>query len=89
MVPQMLLQLDWIGQFGQSENQAMRSKKLSVELRDRIVSRQIWGRKHEHFCSIEKVPKSTVASIILKWKRFGTTISLRRSRHPAKLSNIG
>jgi hypothetical protein len=30
-----------------------------------------------------KVPKNTVASIILKWKKFGTT------KTPAKLSNQG
>ncbi len=32
------------------------------------------------------VPKSTVASIILKWKTFGTTRTLPRAGSPAKLS---
>jgi transposase len=36
-----------------------------------------------------KVPKSTVASIILKWKKFGTTSILPRAGHPAKLNNRG
>ena len=35
-----------------------------------------------------KVPKNTVASIILKWK-FGTTKTLPRVGRPAKLSNQG
>jgi hypothetical protein len=34
-----------------------------------------------------KVPKNTVASIILKWKKFGTTKSLPRAGRLAKLSN--
>ena len=36
-----------------------------------------------------KVPKNTVASIILKWKKFGTTKKLPRVSRPAKLSNRG
>jgi hypothetical protein len=30
-----------------------------------------------------------VASIILKWKKFGNTKTLPRAGHPAKLSNQG
>ena len=36
-----------------------------------------------------KVPKNTVASIILKWNTFGTTKTLPRAGHPVKLSNCG
>jgi hypothetical protein len=36
-----------------------------------------------------KVPKNTVASIILKWKKFGTTKTLTISGSLAKLSNQG
>ena len=36
-----------------------------------------------------KVPKNTVASIILKWKKFGTTNTLPRAGRLAKLSNRG
>ena len=36
-----------------------------------------------------KVPKNTVASIILKWKTFGTTKTLPRASCLAKLSNQG
>jgi hypothetical protein len=34
-----------------------------------------------------KVPKNTVASIILKWKKFGTIKTLPRDGHLAKQSN--
>ena len=36
-----------------------------------------------------KVPKNTVTSIILNWKKFGTTKTLPRAGHLAKLSNWG
>ena len=36
-----------------------------------------------------KVPKNTVVSIILKWKKFGTTKTLPRAGRPAKLGNRG
>uniref|UniRef100_A0AAZ3R014 Transposase Tc1-like domain-containing protein n=1 Tax=Oncorhynchus tshawytscha TaxID=74940 RepID=A0AAZ3R014_ONCTS len=36
-----------------------------------------------------KVPKNTVASIILKWKKFGTTKTLPRASRPVKRSNRG
>ncbi len=60
----------------------MRSKELPEELRDRIVARHRSGQGYKKI----KVPKSTVASIILKWKTFGTTRTLPRAGHPAKLS---
>ena len=36
-----------------------------------------------------RVPKNTVASIILKWKKFEITKTLPRAGCPAKLSNRG
>uniref|UniRef100_A0AAZ3QVG0 Sleeping Beauty transposase HTH domain-containing protein n=1 Tax=Oncorhynchus tshawytscha TaxID=74940 RepID=A0AAZ3QVG0_ONCTS len=73
----------------QSKNQAMRLKELSVELRDRIVSRHRSGEGYQKMSAALKVPKNTVASIILKWKKFGTTKTLPRAGRPAKLSNRG
>ena len=35
--------------------------------------------------SVLKVPKNIVASISLKWKQVGTTKTLPRAGHPAKL----
>ncbi|XP_052367146.1 caldesmon-like [Oncorhynchus keta] len=62
----------------------MRSKELSVELRDRIVSRHRSGEGYQRIAAALKVPKNTVASIILKWKKFGTTKTLPRAGRPAK-----
>jgi transposase len=46
------------------------------------VDEQIWGMSVAW-----KVPKNTVDSIILKWKKFGTTKTLPRDGRPAKLNN--
>ena len=67
----------------------MRSKELPKELRDRTVARHRSGHGYKRISAALKVPKSTVASIILKWKKFGTTRTLPRPGHPAKLSNRG
>ena len=56
--------------------------------RQDCVEAQIWGRVPKYVCSIEG-PKNTVTSSILKWKKFGTTKTLPRAGHPAKLSNRG
>ncbi len=49
---------------------------------------QIWPRLQKNSAAL-KVPKGTVASIILKWKTFGTTRTLPRAGRPAKLSYRG
>ena len=55
----------------QSKNQAMRSKELSVELRDRIVLRHRSREGDQINSAALKVPKNTVVSIIFKQKKFG------------------
>ncbi len=67
----------------------MRSKELPEELRDRIVARHRSGQGYNKNSAALKVPKSTVASIILKWKTFGTTRTLPRAGRLAKLSYRG
>ncbi len=67
----------------------MRSEELPEELRDRIVARHRSGQGYKKISAALKVPKSTVASIILKWKTFGTTRTLPRAGRPAKLSYRG
>ena len=73
----------------QSKNQATMSEELSVELRDRIVSRHRSGEGYQKTYAALKVPKNTLAAIILKWKKFVTTKTLPRAGRPAKLSNRG
>uniref|UniRef100_A0A9J7XP94 Transposase Tc1-like domain-containing protein n=1 Tax=Cyprinus carpio carpio TaxID=630221 RepID=A0A9J7XP94_CYPCA len=47
------------------------------------------GQGYKKISAALKVPKSTVAFIILKWKTFGTTRTLPRAGRPAKLSYRG
>ena len=65
----------------QSKNQAMRSKELFVELRS--------GEGYQNISAALTVPKNTLASIILKGKKFGTNKTLPGAGCPAKLSNQG
>ena len=62
---------------------------MSVDLRDRIVSRHSSGEGYQNISAALKVPKNTVGSIILKWKKFGTTKTLPRAGYMANLSNRG
>ncbi|KAK1786617.1 hypothetical protein P4O66_003058 [Electrophorus voltai] len=73
----------------QSTNQAMKSKELSVDLRDKIVSRHRSGEGYRKTSAALKVPLSTVASIIRKWKKFGSNRTLPRAGRPAILSGQG
>ncbi|KAG2466897.1 TCB1 transposase, partial [Polypterus senegalus] len=67
----------------------MKSKELSVDLRDKIVSRHKSGEGYRKMSAALKVPMSTVASIIRKWKKFETTRTLPRAGRPSKLSDQG
>ncbi|KAG2457186.1 TCB1 transposase, partial [Polypterus senegalus] len=67
----------------------MKSKELSVDLRDRIVSRHKSGEGYRKISAALKVPMSTLASIIRKWNKFKTTRTLPRAGRPSKLSDWG
>ncbi|KAG2462409.1 TCB1 transposase, partial [Polypterus senegalus] len=67
----------------------MKSKELSVDLRDRIVSRHKSGEGYRKISAALKVPMNTVPSIICKWKKFETTRTLPRAGRPSKLSDRG
>ena len=62
---------------------------MSIELRDIIVSRHRYGECYQNNSAALEVPKNTATSIILKWKKFGTTQTLPRASRLAKLSNQG
>jgi hypothetical protein len=57
-----------------------------IECRDRIVSWHISGKGYQNLNAALKIPKNTVTSIILKWKRLQTTKTLPRAGRPAKLT---
>ncbi len=53
------------------------------------MARHRSGQGYKRNSAALKVTKSTVSSIILKWKMFGTTRTLPRAGRPAKLSYQG
>jgi hypothetical protein len=53
------------------------------------VSRHRSGERYQNISAALKVPRNTFASIILKWKKFGTTKTLPRAGRTAKLSKRG
>ena len=53
------------------------------------MSRPRSGEGYQNISAALKVPKNTMASINLKWKKFGTTKTLPRAGCPAKVSNRG
>jgi hypothetical protein len=72
IILEMFLQVDWsspvvnsIDWKCQFKNQAMRSKELSIDLRDRIVLRHRSGEGYQNISALLKVPKNTVDSIII------------------------
>ncbi|KAG2456023.1 TCB1 transposase, partial [Polypterus senegalus] len=67
----------------------MKSTELSVDLQDGIVSRHKSGEGYRKTSAALKVPMSTLASIIHKWKKFKTTRTLPRAGQPSKLSDQG
>ena len=67
----------------------MTSNELPAELRYIIVLRHRSGEGYKTKFAPLKVPKNTVASIILKWKKVGTIRAFPRAGRPAKLSNQG
>ena len=67
----------------------MMSNELSVELETALSRGTNLGKGTKKISAALKVPKNTVAYIILKWNKFGTTKTLPRVGRPAKLSNRG
>ncbi|CDQ97711.1 unnamed protein product, partial [Oncorhynchus mykiss] len=67
----------------------MRSKELSIALRDRIVLRYRSGKGYQKMSAALKIHKKTVSSITLKWNKFGTTKTLLGAGRPVKLSSRG
>jgi hypothetical protein len=65
----------------------MRSKELSIKPRARILSRHRSGEGYQNISAALNVPNNTVAFIILKFKKFGTTKIFPRFGSAAKLSN--
>ena len=60
---------------------------MSEELRVRIATRHRFAKGYKKMSAALNILKNTVASIILKWEKVGTTKTLPGAGHLAKLSN--
>ena len=67
----------------------MGGKVLSKDLRDKVVDRHKSGDGYKKNSKALSVPRSTVKSIIKKWKVFGTTQTLAGSGRRSKLEETG
>uniref|UniRef100_A0A665W377 Uncharacterized protein n=1 Tax=Echeneis naucrates TaxID=173247 RepID=A0A665W377_ECHNA len=69
------------------KHQTIKSEELSIDLRDEIVARHKSGQGYKTISKALSVPRSTVASIVVKWKKYGTTRTLPRVGRPVKLNS--
>lgn len=69
----------------QDKYQAMKSKEPSVDLGDQVLARHRSRQGNKTISKALSVAKTTIASIILKWKKLGTTLNLPRFGCLAKL----
>ncbi|XP_036417725.1 uncharacterized protein LOC118801525 [Colossoma macropomum] len=63
-----------------------RSKEISEDLRKKVVEAHQSGKGYKLISKALGLPKTTVRSILCKWKRFGTVGNRPRSGRPPKIS---
>jgi transposase len=65
----------------------MKTKKLSKQVRGKVVERYKSGLGYKKILETLNIPQSTIKSIIKKWKECGTTTNLPREGRPPKLTD--
>ena len=65
----------------------MKTKELSKQVRDKVVEKHKSGLGYKRISTSLMIPRSTVRSIIAKWKEHGTTTNLPRQGRPSKLTD--
>jgi len=63
----------------------MKTKKLSKQVRDKVVDKS--GLGYKKISKSLMIPQSIIKSIIFKCKEHGTTTNLPREGHPPKLTD--
>ena len=63
----------------------MKTKELSKQVRDKDVEKYRSGLGYKKISETLNIPRSTVKSIIQKWKEYVTTTNLPGEGHPPKL----
>ena len=65
----------------------MKTKELSKQVRDKVVEKYRSGLGYKKISETLNIPRSTIKSIIKKWKEYGTTTNLPREGRPRKLTD--
>lgn len=64
----------------------MKTKELSKQVRDKVIEKYKSGLGYKKKSKSLKIPRSTIKSIIIKWKEHGTTTNLPGQGRPPKLT---
>ena len=67
-------------------NSIMKSKEHTKQVRDKVVEKFKAGLGYKKISQALNISRSTVQSIIKKWKEYGTTANLPRHGRPPKLT---
>ena len=65
----------------------MKTKELSKQVRDKVIEKYKSGLGYKKISKSLMIPRSTIKSIIFKWKEHGTTLNLPREGRPPKLTD--
>ena len=72
--------------FSPLNNSIMKTKELTRQFRDKVVEKFKAGLGYKKISQALNISRSTVQSIIQKWKKYGTTANLPRHGRPPKLT---
>ena len=65
----------------------MKTKEFANQVRDKVVEKYRSGLGYKKISETLNIPRSTIKSIIKKWKDYGTTTILPREDRPPNLRN--
>ena len=65
----------------------MKTKELTRQVRDKVVAKFEAGLGYKEITQALNISRSTIKSIIRKWKKYGTTANLPRQGHAPKLTS--
>lgn len=63
----------------------MKTKKHSKQSRDKIIEKYQSGEGYKRISKALNISRSTVRTIIKKWKEYGTAVNVPRARCPKKI----
>ena len=61
--------------------------ELAKHQRDRIIQRYQSGEGYKRISKELNIPRNTVKTVIIKWRKYGTTVTLPRTGRPSKIDD--